>query len=182
MFFLDLLNPCVKSTWYDVFEDVLLKRLTLVFSRVYNDIKGTGQRDANIMVLSIFPGGPMLQIPPSTWRKARDFLSSSNRYCPICALLNQFCSLLSASTPIALRLNFSDLPLSLETFNKEDIFISTPFLDQKLFASGYKIQKTTHVYAHNASLSLFSSSDMHQSHHLDGCQIMGANSSFIEAF
>ena len=57
MFFLDLFNPCIKSTWCDFLQNVVLKRLALAFLRVYDDIKGTGQRDENIMVLSIFPGG-----------------------------------------------------------------------------------------------------------------------------
>ena len=79
-------------------------------------------------------GGPCWWIPPSAWRKARDLISSSAnlvvdvmiraipRYCAICALLKQFCSLLSTNTLISLRLNSFDL-LPLETFNKEDIFI-----------------------------------------------------------
>ena len=57
IFFLNLFNSCIKPTWNNVLHDVLLKRLTLVFSRVYNDIKDTGQRDENIMVLSIFIRG-----------------------------------------------------------------------------------------------------------------------------
>ena len=31
MFFLYLFNPCIKSTWCDVLQDVLLKRLALSF-------------------------------------------------------------------------------------------------------------------------------------------------------
>ena len=46
------------------------------------------------------------------------------RYRPICALLNQFSSLLSTSTSITSKLNFPDLLLPLQTFNKEDIFIT----------------------------------------------------------
>ena len=77
--------------------------------------------------------------PPSAWRKARDLISSSDnltvyvmiqaipRYCPICALLNQFWSPLSTSTSISFRLNTSDSSLALETFSKEDIFIYGPF-------------------------------------------------------
>ena len=96
------------------------------------------------MILSIFPRGTMLQIPPLAWRKAQDLLSSSDnllvdvviwaisRYCLTCALLNQFCSLLSASTSISLRLNPSGLPLPLEIFNKEGIFILVLF-SQKIF-------------------------------------------------
>ena len=59
MLSLDLFNPFIKSTWYDVFQDVFLKRFDLVFSRVYvyGDIKSTSQQNENIMVLSIFPRG-----------------------------------------------------------------------------------------------------------------------------
>ena len=45
------------------------------------------------------------------------------RYRPLCALLNQFCSLLSTSTSMSLRLNSTDLLLPLETFSTEDNFI-----------------------------------------------------------
>ena len=31
MLSLDLFNSCIKSTWYDVFQDVLRKRFTLSF-------------------------------------------------------------------------------------------------------------------------------------------------------
>ena len=63
------------------------------------------------------------------------------RYCRICALLNQFCSLLSANTLISLRLNSSGLLLALETFNKEGVFIHNPFWVKKIFVSSHKIQK-----------------------------------------
>ena len=139
MLFLNLFNSCIKPTRYDFLQDVLLKCLTLVFSRVYSDIKSTNQRNENIMILGVFPrGGPW--IPPSAWRKTRDLMSSSDnlsvdvmiwaipKYHPICALLNQFCSSLSTSTSISLRLNSSDLlPASLETFSTEDIFIYSSF-------------------------------------------------------
>ena len=65
MLSLDLFNFCIKSTWYDVFQDVLLKRFTLFFLRVYNDIKGTSKQDENIMILSIFPRGVYTTDPPS---------------------------------------------------------------------------------------------------------------------
>ena len=65
MLSLDLLHFCIKSTWYDVLQNVLLERFTLIFLRVYNDIKGTSKRDKNIMILSIFPRGSMLRIPAS---------------------------------------------------------------------------------------------------------------------
>ena len=38
------------------------------------------------------------------------------------------------------------------------------------------------VHAHNFSVSFFSSSEIHQSQYLDGCQAIGINSSFIFAF
>ena len=141
MLFLDLFNPWIKSTWYDIFQDVLLKCFTLVFSRVYNNIKSTSQGDENIMILSVFSRESILRIPSSAWRKARYLISTSAnlvadvmiraipRYRPICALLNQFCSLLWTRTPISLRLNSSDF-LPLETFNKEDIFICSSFFQK----------------------------------------------------
>ena len=43
-------------------------------------------------------------------------------------------------------------------------------------------KKKFYVYAHNFSVTCFSSSDIHQSQYLDGCQAIGINSSFIEAF
>ena len=43
MLSLYLFNSCIKSTWYYVLQDVLFKCLTLVFSRVYIDIKSTSQ-------------------------------------------------------------------------------------------------------------------------------------------
>ena len=42
--------------------------------------------------------------------------------------------------------------------------------------------KTTIRYFRNFSVSFFSSSGIHQSHHLDGCQAIGRSSSFIFAF
>ena len=42
---------------YDVFKDVPLECFTLIFSRVYNDIKSTSKRDENIMILSVFLRG-----------------------------------------------------------------------------------------------------------------------------
>ena len=47
MFFLDLFDSCIKSTRYDVFQDVFLKWFTLQF-----------------MVLSIFPRGVHTVDPP----------------------------------------------------------------------------------------------------------------------
>ena len=57
MLSLDLFNFCIKSTWYDVFLDVLLKSLTLIFWRFYNEIKSACKKDKNIMILSVFPRG-----------------------------------------------------------------------------------------------------------------------------
>ena len=133
-----LFNSCIKPTWYDTFQDVLLKCCTLVFSRVYSDIKSTSQRDENIMTLSVFPRGVHTMDPPAqtplSLKEDQDLISSSDnlevnvmiraipRYCPVCALLKQFCSSLSTSTSMSLRLNSSDLLLPLEIFNTEDIF------------------------------------------------------------
>ena len=127
---------------------MFLKRLAPVFFRVYNDIKSTSQQNEKIMVLSVFPWGPILRIPPLAWRKAGDLISSSNnlvvdvmipaipRYHPICALINQFCSLLSTNTSI------SNTSMVLETFNKEDIFIYSPFR-QKIFCIWSSVKKGT---------------------------------------
>ena len=135
MLFLNLFNFCIKPTRYYVLQDVLW-------------------------------------IPSSAWRKAQDLLSSSDnlavnvmiwaipRYRPICAILNQFCSLLSTRTSISLMLNSSSL-LALDTFNKEDIFINSPFRPKKKLYLVTR-HKKAHVYAHNFSVSFFSSSDNHQ--------------------
>ena len=42
--------------------------------------------------------------------------------------------------------------------------------------------KKVHAYAHNFSVSSFSSFDIHQSHHLDGCQPTDKSPSFIFTF
>ena len=42
--------------------------------------------------------------------------------------------------------------------------------------------RKVYVYPHNFSVSRFSSSDIHQSHHLDGCQAMGISHFLICAF
>ena len=52
----------------------------------------------------------------------------------------------------------------------------------KLFCIWSSGTKQVYIYLHNFSVSFFSSSGTHQSHHLDGCQAMGKNSSFIFAF
>ena len=43
MLSLDLFNSCIKFRWFDILQNVLLKCLTLVFFKVYRDIKGTSQ-------------------------------------------------------------------------------------------------------------------------------------------
>ena len=118
------------------------------------------------MVLSIFSRRVHATNPPSAWRKARDLLSSSDnllvdvmiqaipRYCPISALLNQFCSLLSTSTSRSLRLNSSGLLLSLETFNKEYIFIYSSF-EPKIFCIWSSDTKKS-IFMPTIFLSLFS--------------------------
>ena len=63
----------------------------------------------------------------------------------------------------------------------EDIFIYNSFWSKKILYLVTRHQKV-YVYAHNASVSLFLSSGTHQSHHLDGYQATGINSSFIFAF
>ena len=82
MLFLNLFNSYIKPTWYDVLQDVLLNCLTLVFSRVYGDIKGTSQQNENIRILGVFPreggggGGSILWIPTSTLKEPRDLIPS----------------------------------------------------------------------------------------------------------
>ena len=103
---------------------------------------------------------------PSAWGKARNLMSCSDnlavdvmiqaipRYCPICPLLNQFWSPLSTSTSMSLRLNSSDSLLALETFNKEEIFIYSPF-GPKIFLHPLIRHKKVYVYPHNLSVSFF---------------------------
>ena len=129
--------------------------------------------------------GSIPWILPLAWRKARDLISSSDnlsvdvmigaipRNHPICACLNQFCSSLSTSTSMSLMLNSSDLLLALETFNTENLFYFYFLWGQNIFCIRSTNTKKVHVYAHNFSVSVVSSSGTHQSHHLDGCQAMG---------
>ena len=102
MFCLDLFNSCIKPTRYDIFQDVLLTCFTLVFLRFYNDM-----HDPND--LSRSPTDVSICLRPKNF--------------PTWDRLNQFCSSLSTSTSMSLRLNSLDLLLSLETFNTEDISI-----------------------------------------------------------
>ena len=75
MFFLDLSDSCIKTTWYDVFQDMFLKHLALVFSRVYSHIKSISQRNEKIMALSIFPrGGPYYGSPFSLEEGPRSYI------------------------------------------------------------------------------------------------------------
>ena len=91
MLFLNLFNSYIKPTWYDVLQDVLLNCLTLVFSRVYRDIKGTSQQNENIRILGVFPRGwgrgwdrgwgrvgSILWIPTSTVKEPGDLIPSSD--------------------------------------------------------------------------------------------------------
>ena len=43
---------------------------------------------------------------------------------------------------------------------------------KKLSESTHQIQKKAYIYLHSFSVSSFSSSGTHQSHHLDGCQVI----------
>ena len=104
MLSLDLFNFCIKSTWYDVFQDVLPEHFTLILSRVYNDIHDTKDWEEFIhLVLLIFRSGPRVRglltiaLISSLW--GISWVSSPStdinifarpRYCHICALLNQF--------------------------------------------------------------------------------------------
>ena len=102
MFSLDLFNSCIKPTWYNIFQYVLLKCFTLVFLRFFNDMDKPKD-------LSRPPTDVSICLRPKNF--------------PTLARLNQFCSLLSTSTSMSLRLNSLDLLLPLETFNTEVIFI-----------------------------------------------------------
>ena len=73
--------------------------------------------------------------------------------------------------------------------NQSIIFIHTLWprwgsniMDRKRFCVRSQGTEKFHVCAHNFSVSLFSSSGTHWSHHLDGCQAIGIKSSFIFAF
>ena len=75
MFFLDLSDSCIKTTWYDVFQDMFLKHLALFFSRVYSHIKSISQRNEKIMALSIFRrGGPYYGSPFSLEEGPRSYI------------------------------------------------------------------------------------------------------------
>ena len=58
--FLESLQFLHQTRVVQFLQDVLLKRFTLVFSRFYSDIKGTSQRNKNIMILGLWwvYGGP----------------------------------------------------------------------------------------------------------------------------
>ena len=64
----------------------------------------------------------------------------------------------------------------------EDIFYFLFLLEAKKFLYPIIRSKKAYVCVHSFSVSFFSSSDVHQSQYLDGCQEMGKSSSFIEAF
>ena len=63
----------------------------------------------------------------------------------------------------------------------EDMFIFNSFWVKKFLYPVIRYKKA-HVFAHDFSVSFFSSSGIHQPHHLDECQVIGINSSFIFAF
>ena len=126
MLFLDLFNSCTKPTWYNVFQDVVFERLSLVFFRIYNDI-----HDPVLFCSSLDPnqlGGPRLlgmsSCLMSILHFSRSFndvqISSIPKNFPMWALLNQFCALLLTRNRISLRLNSPGLLLPV---NKEDFFI-----------------------------------------------------------
>ena len=53
MLFLDLFNSCIKSTWYDIFQDVLPKCFTLAFLRFCNDIHDPKDWEEFILLVSM---------------------------------------------------------------------------------------------------------------------------------
>lgn len=132
MLFFDFCNSSIKPRWCHTLLDVFLKCLTFFSSRVHNAKKGTGKWDEQIMIWASSLGGPYYGSPLSTWRKARDFNSSSRNLAAdvmiqaiLNCCLNQGYSLLSASKSTSLMINSSNL-LQLEAFSKEswaNIFI-----------------------------------------------------------
>ena len=84
-----------------------------------------------------------ITVPPSAWRKAEFYdlwlpalpltfgCELTLKNFPTQAFLNRFCSFLSTSTSISLRLNFSDLLLLLETSNKHEILFVLLFGSKK---------------------------------------------------
>ena len=131
-----------------------LSALPLSFWEFTNDIKSTSQRNENIMVLSVFPTGCRIMTPLSNFKKARFFWSSSTR--------------------LAVGLWIWTNPNNFPTCALVKQFCSFLYLVIRY--------KKPHAYAHNFSVSCFSSSDIHQSQDIDGCQAIGINSSFIGAF
>ena len=112
MFFFDLFNSCIKSTRYDVFQDVLPFILLILGPRQPGVTRQVGTSSCLVRISH-------LSRPFNDVR-----ISSIPKNFPTRARLNQFCSSLSTNTSTSLRLNSSNfLPVSLETFNKEEIFI-----------------------------------------------------------
>ena len=51
----DLFNSCIKPTWYNIFQDVLLKCLTLVVLRFYNDMTPKTERNSCLVLMILRP-------------------------------------------------------------------------------------------------------------------------------
>ena len=165
MLTLDLFNPCIKVTWYDVFQDVLFKNFTRIFLRVYNDIHDPKEWEEFIrLVLVVFGSRPTWCITPGWYELLPSEnlrtpfndvqISSSSKNFPTWALLNQSCSSLSTNTSISLKLSSSDFLLSLETFKTEDMFTFSHF-GSRMICMWSPDSKMVHVYVHNFSVSFF---------------------------
>ena len=67
MLSLNLFDSCIKPTWYNVSQDVLFERFTLVFPRVYNDIHDPiDQKELIRLILLVFISRPT-QCTASGW-------------------------------------------------------------------------------------------------------------------
>ena len=72
---------------------------------------------------------------------------------------------------------YNSTPLKAKSMTRRLICFS---VKKKFSCSGYKRHKKSH--SHIFSVSFFSSSGIHQSHHLDRCQVIGINSFLFCAF
>ena len=112
---------------------------------------------------AFFLGGVIMWHPPSAYKKALVFWSSSTSFSvdlwmfnnpqnfPTLLRLNQCCYLLSTSTSISLRLNSSDL-LLLDAFNKEsseDILLYTNSKPRHSFITQNGYKNYSAIYFHS---------------------------------
>ena len=100
---------------------------------------------------------------------------------PDMSFYDMSCFLLYSSALHTSLARVQGFPLMITTHNStalkkngmtEDIFICSSFWSKNFLSSVIRYKKV-HVYAHNCSVFVSSSSDMHQSHQRDGCQAKG---------